>query len=120
MFLSFPSWMLLIALPISPLFVICLYFMYKALIPVTSRMPAKGFRQWALGYFWGISLLLYWALWAFMLDTVIPSIDIEYREVIVPLFVLAATQLVLARSTRFQQFMKRIFQTTTQESSGKT
>jgi len=90
--------------------VVCLYFVYKALIPVTGGMPAKGFRQWVLAYAWGISLLLYWAVWALILDMVIPSIDIEYREVIIPLFILTITQLILAKSTKYQQFMKRIFQ----------
>lgn len=108
---------LIFLLPLSPLFAVWLYFMYRALIPVTGGMPARGFKQWALAYVWGLAILLYWALWAFVLDLTVPSLDVEYREAIVPLFILIITQLILAKSIRYQLFMKRLFQTSRTNSS---
>jgi hypothetical protein len=83
--------------------------MYKALIPLTGGMPAKGFKQWALAYSLCLYFFVYWALWAFIFDMTIPSIDYEYREAILPLVIFIVTQLLLARSARYQQFMNRIF-----------
>jgi len=85
--LSFLSWLFFVGFPLSPLFVVWLYFLYKALIPVTGGMPARGFKQWALAYGWGIALLLYWALWAFIFDMTVPSIDTESREFFLPLVI---------------------------------
>jgi hypothetical protein len=85
--------------------------MYKALIPVTGGMPAKGFKQWALAYSLCLYFFVYWALWAFIFDITIPSMDYEYREAILPLVIFIVTQLLLARSARYQQFMNRIFKT---------
>lgn len=103
--------LILLTLPLTPLFVMWLYFLYRALIPITGGMPAKGFKQWALAYSLVLYFLLYWALWAFIFDMTIPSIDYEYREAILPLVVFIVTQLALQRSTRYRQFMNRIFKT---------
>lgn len=110
-----PSYLLVLFLflPLTPLFLIWLYALYRALIPVTGGMPAKGFRQWALAYIYALGLLLYWALWALVLDIAIPSIDMEYREAIFPLLILAATQLILTKSTRYRQLISRAFRTET-------
>jgi hypothetical protein len=112
--------LLLFFLPLSPFFIVWLYFMYKALVPVTGGMPAKGFRQWALAYAWGLGLLLYWGLWAFIFDMTIPFLEVDYREAILPLIILIVTQLLLARSARYQQFMNRIFKTNGGKESKRT
>ncbi len=98
-------------LPISPFSIVWLYFLFRALVPVTDGMPGKGFKQWLYGYFLLLSVLLYIIGTAFVLDLLLPTFDRDFTEMIFPMFILAATLFVLLRIPRVNRFMWRVWGT---------
>jgi len=98
-------------LPLSPIGVVWLYFLFKALIPVTGGMPGKGFKQWFLGYLFLLFIWIYLAGVAFALDLIFPASDRYFTEMIVPSFITAITLFALSLNHKFTKFMKRLFET---------
>ncbi len=96
-------------LPLSPLMFVWLHFLFKALIPITGGMPVKGFRQYVLVYAWFLILWLYWVTWAIVFDITVPSLGINDRQFFLPLIILAVTQVILSRNTKYIAFLNRIF-----------
>jgi hypothetical protein len=98
-------------LPLSPLFVVWLYFLFKAIVPITGGMPGKGFKQWFYSYIFALSFLLYFVGMAFTLSVLFPKLDMYYAQMIIPSVTTAITFSIVVRIPRVNRFMWKVFGT---------
>jgi len=97
-------------LPLSPLFAVWLYFLFKAVVPITGGMPGKGSRQWFLSYLFALSILIYLIGVAVILDLLFPFVDKDYTEMIFPSTITAVTLFIVLRIPKVNRFMWRVFE----------
>jgi len=96
-------------LPISPLFAVWLYFLFRAIVPITGGMPGKGFKKWFYSYLLLLMALLYLIGVTATLVFLFPSADRDYTERIVPPAILVLTLFLVFRIPRVNRFMWRVF-----------
>lgn len=96
-------------LPISPLFAVWLYFLFRAIVPITGGMPGKGFRQWFYAYLFALSALIYLIAVTFTLDFLFPQTERYYTENIFPWAIVAVTLYIVSRIPRVNRFMWKVF-----------
>jgi hypothetical protein len=111
---SFISSLLILSILISPLFIIWLYAMYRALVPVTEGMPLRGFKQWALIYPFIAGYGLSWVFLALFFDTYVPFLSREDREIFLPILAMSTITIILS-VTRLRyplaRFLNKVFGT---------
>lgn len=117
--LTLPSYLgvLYFFLFLGPFFILLIYVIYRALVPVTGSMPLKSFRRWIWFYPLLVGYGALWALLSYIFNTFTPSLPQEYRDTTIPILVIMAITLILSL-TRLRypiaRFLNKVFGTESQ------
>jgi len=96
-------------LPLSPLFVVWLYFLFRAIVPLTGGMPGTGFKKWFYGYLLLLLVFLYTVALTVVLNFLFPLGDKDYTERIFPPAIMVFTLFVVFRIPRINKFLWKVF-----------
>lgn len=92
----------------SPLFIVFIYVIYRALIPVTGEMPLTKPTQWALLYPFIVGLGIFWALLSLLFETFTPNLPVEDRQTTLPIITIAIITIIIS-TTRLRYSIARFF-----------
>lgn len=109
---SWPVYLLVTFVYGLPFGFLIIYLVFKLVVPAGSRMPLKGFRQWAVAYVLVLVYGLAWVLLAFLFEIFTPFIPLIFRGVVLPIYILLVPIIILSRTRlrdRFEQLLKRLF-----------
>lgn len=110
--LAFPFYLLVTLIFSLPVGFLITYIGLKCVVPVGSKMPLRGFRQWMVACVLGLAYIFSWVFLALLFETFAPFLPIIVRGVVLPMYILLIPILILSKTRlrdKTEQFLRRIF-----------